>query len=219
MKKSLFILALLFVPIICSAQILEKSVDGEYRISIGEWKSLGITVKPEAQKYDSCFTEAISNPNKKILVKESEKKFLKLKFLFKKRVEVKEKFIVYNSKTKTINYLEVTTEKEEVNYVILFGVISLILMIISNVLYKKDRISLGFALNLTFLSAIVTAFFTISSLFLSFFLNALLFVAAFAIIFIIAVLIIEAGEECKVYKISSIAFYILMVTAMVLLFV
>ena len=131
MKKSLFILVLLFVPIICSAQILEKSTSGKYRVSNEKWESLGITVKPEAQKYDSCFTEAISNPNKKILVKESERKFLKFKFLFKKRVEVKEKFIVYNSKTKTINYLEVTTEKEEVNYVTLFGFVTVILMIIN----------------------------------------------------------------------------------------
>lgn len=210
MKKSLFILVLLFVPIICSAQILEKSASGKYRISTGKtekWESLNITVKPEAQKYDSYFTEAISSPNKKILVEKSED-FLKLKLLFKEKVEVKEIFIVYNSQTKIIDYLEVITEKEEATYLILFCFMSLILMAISNVLYKKRRIALIAAI-----AAAVTVFTPIIAIVLFFF----PLIVASAVAFLVVAAVIEKDD--KFYKILSIIFYIAMVVGMILLFI
>lgn len=216
MKKSLFILVLLFVPIICSAQILEKSTSGKYRVSNEKWKSLGITVKPEAQKYNSLFSRAIASPDKKITVKSSTT-FLRLKPVFKRIIEVEKTFIIYNSSTKQISCIESKQQKEETTYLILFCALSLILMVISDVLYKKSRLALivavvavvAFVASFSALSIalVVTNTIPINAPFIA----AVVF-AAFAAAAIHV-------KDDKFYKILSIIFYIAMVVGMVMLFV
>lgn len=213
MKKSLFILVLLFVPIICSAQILEKSTSGKYRVSNEKWESLGITVKPEAQKYNSLFSRAIASPDKKITVKSSTT-FLRLKPVFKRIIEVEKTFIIYNSSTKQISCIESKQQKEETTYLILFCALSLILMVTSDVLYKKSRLALivavaAFVASFSALSIalVVTNTIPINAPFIA----AVVF-AAFAAAAIHV-------KDDKFYKILSIIFYIAMVVGMVMLFV
>lgn len=224
MKKLL--LVLLFVPIICSAQILEKSASGKYRISTGKnekWESLNITVKPEAQKYNCCFAKAISSPNKKILVEKSED-FLKLKLLFKEKVEVKENFIVYNSKTKTINYLEFVTEKEESSYLILFSIASIILMIISNILFKRGDFKyvdlfLEIFTGVAFIALMFSTYVIDNIDMVNPGLIGLSSVAAgYALIASVVYIFYNKGRRVRAIILSAI-FYILMATHIVLMFV
>ena len=214
MKKSLFILVLLFcATAICSAQILEKSASGKYRISTEKWESLSITIKPEAQKYNSCFAEAILNPDKKILVERSEK-ILKLKLLFKAKKEVKESFIIYNSSTKQISCVELKQQKEETSYLILFGIASLILMIISNALYKKSR-------TMSAVTAAVVTFFAVFAVAAAFAVAVtaavVTFFAAVAAAFAAAFALVD--KKHKDYKIFSIIFYIAMTIGIILSFI
>jgi len=213
--KNLAIFVLFFVTTVCSAQIeLEGNKEGIYRVKkdAQEWAPSGITAEPKAIEHINSFSQAINNPGTPILVEQSEK-ILKLKSVFKKLVEVKEHFIVYNDSTKTISYLKSKKVKENSSYLILFSIMLLTLMILSNILYKKNYTFTAFVVSVllgglaiaftaisdvTFVVALITALMAF---------NALL--AAFTVI----------GALDKSYKLLSKTFYILMAIHFVLLFI
>ena len=235
--KKLLIFSALVLATICSAQAnLQTNKEGDYR-----QKHLGgITAQPEALKYESKFPEAISKPGKKILVEKSEG-ILRLKPLFKKQTEIKECFIIYDSKTKNISYIrKPPLEKEEPSYLILLSVSPIFLMIISNILVRKDKF--GLAEIAAFVVFVFTLFafvaflaFTVTTLtdtgstfiFTNFATRALatagsiLFVAVFFSIFAFAQVEAEpeACKDYKGYRITSIIFYTLMTAHIILLFV
>ena len=214
MKKLLLVLVLLLVSVVCNSQIkIEVNNKGTFRAKEDCWKSLEITSSSKAMEFKESFAKAISSPDKKILVEEKEKD-LKLKFLFKKRVEVKKNFIIYNSQAKTIDYLETTTIKEEKSYLILFIIASIALVIISNILFKKKNHSAAIiiAVLTPLLLFIALVFFTAISHSISF--NFSISASVLTALFFI----ISSGDY-KFYKISSIIFYIMMTVGMVILFI
>jgi hypothetical protein len=148
MKNLCVFFVFILVTTICGAQIeLECNSECKYRIKedVQEWAPSEITAEPGAIKYIDNFSRAIQNPDIPILVDQSEK-ILKLKPIFKKLVEIEEYFIIYNSQTKNIDYIEVApTKEEESSYLILFSIVSIFLMIISNILYKKGQAAAAFA--------------------------------------------------------------------------
>lgn len=159
MKKSLFILVLLFVPIICSAQIkIEKNNQGEYRqqTKISEWESANITADPRAVEYVDLFDEAISNPNTFILIERSEK-MLKTTVGFTTLKEVKSIGISYDSSKNKIIFIEERKELETGFYILILAMLSVIFIIIANILYNKKEFyfnyiifSIFFVLSLVF---------------------------------------------------------------------
>jgi|AntRauTorcE11897_2_1112592.scaffolds.fasta_scaffold53754_1 hypothetical protein len=202
MKKLLALVLFLIVATICSAQmILEKNKDGEYRLSAQSeiWKSMGITVETEAQYYIDLFDQAISNPGQEIIVEKKEE-VVKLKPIFKKLVKITTKKIVYDDSSKTISFIEPKfSEKEEDSYLILFALASIVFMILSNILFKKNKIA---AVAVAAAAAAVAA----AAAFAVF--------AAFA-----AAAAVAVAESYKEYYISSIIYYILMVIYLLFLFI
>ncbi len=134
--KQLALLVLFFAATVCSAQVeLENNEKGDFRVKENnqDWKSSNISSEPKAMEYKEYFSQAISSPGKKILVKRSEK-IIKLKLVFKELIGIKECFIVYDDSAKTIKYLESDEQKEKTSYLILLDIISLILMIIPHII-------------------------------------------------------------------------------------
>ena len=224
MKKLLLVLFLLLVSVVCNSQILEKSASGKYRMSAEKWEASEITVKPEAQKYDSCFAKAISNPNKKILVERSEK-FLKLKLLFLKKVNVEKSFIIYDNKTKSINYIKAAPViEQETSYLILSFVFLLFLMIRSNILFKKrskNKDDCKSNSPVAFLSTFTVVWTYILACFLAFaalcFNYFSLFFAIFAVCYFL-IAILRRNDDIK-YRSYSLSFYISIIISIVLAFV
>jgi hypothetical protein len=213
MKKLIAFFVFVFVATICSAQVeLEGNKEGVYRIkeNTQEWAPSEITAEPEAVKYIDNFSQAISAPDIPILVGQSEK-ILKLKPVFKKLVEVEEHFIVYKEDGDSIGFFIKVKKREEPSYLILFSIASILLMVISNILFKKSCDVAAFA---AFVAAFAAAFtFAAFAAFVAAFTFAV--TAAFAATFAAA---FAAFADIN-YKVASIIFYILMVVHIILLFV
>ena len=161
MKKIVFLL-LFFVATMCNAQILEKNEAGEYRIAAEKndvkLASTGILVTSGAERYAQFFSEAIDNPGTPILVQESVE-LIRLKPIFKKLEEVKKREIVYDNSKKTISLIKSREERESSSYVAIFSILSLILMAISNILFKNGNLSVSAVA--WFVSLIAAVFFII----------------------------------------------------------
>jgi len=226
--KNLLLLILFFVTTVCISQIeLEYSQEGVYRIKEGsqEWASSKITAEPKAVKYIDRFPQAINNAGEPILV-EKNAKTLKLKPVFKKLVEVEARFIAYNDFTKVISYFELKKIQEETYYLVLFSFLSIFLMMISNIFFKKDYKLLAIIANaFSVLAAFMAFFLYVVDVALVLILDAaLVFVTldlvfiAFTIITAIFAFIFSATTMIKNYISSSIRFYFLMVAHVILLF-
>lgn len=217
--KNLLLLILFFVTTICSAQLsLQVNQEGEYRAK----PELEITAHPKALKYNLKFPEAILSPGEKILGERVEK-FTKLKPWFKKQVEIREYFITYNSQTKYIDYIEAGLIKNEKPcYLILLSITSILLMIISNVLFKKGRKNFAIAVfTVAFVAAILTLmiFATDFAFVIAFATDFTIFVATFAAAFAALIASIAIFVDKEGYKWASIAFCVLMIIHIVLLFI
>ena len=214
MKKIIFLLSLVLMITVCSAQVkLQTNKEGAYQIQPDslEWVDPGFTASPEALNYSSSFNEAISNPGEKILVEDSVKT-LKLKLLFKKQIEINKSYIVYNNKTNNIDHVKASPiKKEESSYLILFFVLSILLLMTSNILFKKGYnflattlavISIIIAVAILLLSSGAPIFSIISSAFI------LIFPAVSFVIFF-----------RKNYKILLIVLYIYLAILIVIPFI
>ena len=229
MKNLFAFFVLIFVTIICGAQAnLQMNKEGIYRLKPDspEWIDVEITAHPEALKYGLKFSEAISKPGERILGKRLIS-FLKLKFLFKQQVEIKEYFIVYNSQTKNIDYIETTPiKKEGPSYLILCSISSIFLMIILNIFKKeqgiKEKQNNGIIFVIFFLAAfafIVAFIVTFAFVFAGSFILALTFTFATIATFTLAVTAISASITKKSYRVASIIFYSFMMAHVILLFI
>ncbi len=116
-----------------------------------QYQEKGITVEENVKGYESYFDEAINNPGMAITVEES-KESVKLKPLFKKVIKVEKTQIFYNQEGNRISLIKPEPQFLEVNsYLIFFAVLSVVLMIISNLFYIYKRIP----------SALLTLFFSL----------------------------------------------------------
>lgn len=208
MKKLLFFLFLIFVAVICEAQVkLESNKEGDYRVkATAEWGFSGITADQEAIKYIDRFHQAIKS-HAPIIVWRNEK-VLKQKWIFKSLVEVEEHSIFYNSQTKNIDYIKgEPINKEKFSFFILFGLISIIFGIISERKLKKNDQGLAAgAAFIVFVFSILTIVFTFI---LGFFLSA-------AVAFV-ALIVFVFGSD-RIYTMVIIIFCILMAVHVALLF-
>lgn len=224
MKK--LILLFVFLPIISSAQVpLERNWDGDYQVA-KTIDSSNVVAEEAALKYIEMFSWAVNSPGELISVERNER-ILKLKPVFKKLVEIEEFFIVYDSASEKISYLETKKEKEERSYLILFSIASLILMIISNIFYKKEEeifsffslLSLLFFMiptvsvlnNFVFAGLVIITVFTVL-------VTVFLAASASASVTIYASVTISNGKSGKAYKAMIWVYYILMAAHFILLF-
>ena len=208
MKNLLVFFLFLLATTICSAQAkIQVNKEGVYKLKADtlEWVDAEITAHPEALRYGLKISEAIQNPGEKILGERSEE-ILKLKPIFKKLVKVKEYFIVYNSQTKNIDYIEAAPiKREEPSYLILFSIASILLMVVSNILNKKEKD--GFIAD-AFVAVVFAAVVFAAAA------AAVAFAFAFAAAFVAVVF-----DDDKHYKVASIVFYILMAIHIFLLYI
>ncbi|MDD3711324.1 MAG: hypothetical protein PHP37_01865 [Patescibacteria group bacterium] len=217
MKKLFVFFVFTFVAIICSAQVeLEGNKEGVYRVKedTQEWAPSKITAEYEAIKYINKFSQAISSPDTPILAERSEE-VLKLKLIFKKLVEVKERFIFYNSQTNNIDYIEtLPAEREESSYLILFSIASILLMVVSNILFKMGKC--GFAALTAALTALTAAFALTAGTAVA--VTAGTAVAVIAAAFVAIVASVVDDKDRKKYKVASIIFYVSIAVHIILLF-
>lgn len=217
MKKIITFVLLGFLIISANAQIVQKNEEGQYRIiSQNKWENTEIRVEKDAQAYINFFSEAISRPGTVVIV-EKNKKILKLKLMFKKLVETKEKGIKYDETKQIIRIIKTTEQKEEPSYLILLGVIPLILMVTANILLKKYRRTATLFTVFSFFAAVAAFSFAAAGFDLDdqVFDVPLLSVAFFAAgsSFFAVVLIKEIG----VYRLFSVVYCLLMTIYSVLL--
>lgn len=218
MKNLLVFFLFLLATTICSAQAkIQVNKEGVYKLKADtlEWVDAEITAHPEALRYGLKISEAIQNPGEKILGERSEE-ILKLKPIFKKLVKVKEYFIVYNSQTKNIDYIEAAPiKREEPSYLILFSIASILLMVVSNILNKKEKD--GFIADAFVAAVFVAAVFAlVAAVFAPFAVFAATFAFAFAFA---AAFVAVVFDDDKHYKVASIVFYILMAIHIFLLYI
>ena len=195
--KSLVVAVLLFLAVaMCSAQMIQKQDNIKYQIvSKGGWNNTGIIA--EDSSYESFFPQAIANPGMKIKV-EVNSKFLKLRLPFRQLNKLTTRAIVYDDSKKIINIVESTEEKEEGSVILLFCIISIILMIVSNIQYSR---------GIDFATRVFMPIFSLAAIGYSFlFSSNLLGLAASAAAFFTALAALH--NESTVYKSLSAAYYV-----------
>lgn len=156
---------------------------------------------------------------------------MRLKFLFKKELRVKRCFIIYDSETNNINYIEDFSTKEETSYFILLIITSVLLMIISNLLFAKHKITAILAAALTTIVIFYTIFISTTPIAI-FATNAptpikIIIVAKISAIFALSFAALAAlfatinkdKTDKLFYKVSSILFYISIAVYTILLFI
>lgn len=226
MKNLFFLLLLILMATVCGAQVkLQTNKEGGYKIKPDslEWFDAGFTTSPEALKYSSSFTEARSNPGKKIEVDSFE--VVNIKLFLKKPCDFSKIFIVYNDKENNIDLIKnAPSERDDTFYFILFSFISIFLMILSGILSKYRVISIIImtinvflvaiiAINLLFLVFIGLIYNTIN---IAFFISA--FSALIAGIFSSLAAIALVSKDQEKYRRIEIIFCVLMAVHIVLMF-
>lgn len=212
MKEKLFLTFLAtLVATICVAQINLESDGCSYRVrDYREWQDLGVIIEPGAAEYINSFTLAMNNPSALIEVKRNTS--FKFKTILSKVVKTKISFIVYNSKTRTINYLERVITEEKTSYLLLLLFLLIILMVISNIRFKKDNkngAGWAFVVFVAFLMAITPLEVTVIPLVVA--------VATFFAIFFVVVCSLM-HEAHQYYFFAAKAFYLLITILIVSFF-
>ena len=165
MKKLSVLLLMFCVFAAANAQnFLEKNPIGEYRISQGDdWKKTDITYAPEVEKYAEYFSVAIAVPDSVVVVYRMEK-IIKMTGLFRAQQLVYEQSIIFDSKSNEILPIESAKEEEKDSLLLIFGMISVLFMVISNLikkdsaLTKKGTAAVGFGFGI--IAAILALFAT-----------------------------------------------------------
>lgn len=239
MKKLLMLL--LFVSTICSAQAPAEAVQNVQLCVIkpGNEDSV-IIIDRKAVAYIDHLSEAVDNPGKSILMKES-REVVRFKLFFKRIEKVRREWIVYDDSKKVINLIKSSKEEETQSYMLLFGVASLVLMMVSNIFFKKKKLvaSSCFAVaSFVFTLVLFTVFPKVA---IHTPLTTITFLAVttglfanISAIFVIVLAIIaginssplcEKGTNCdppfekKGYNFFSIRYFILLVAYLILLFI
>jgi hypothetical protein len=175
-----------------------------------------ITATKKALRYANFWNKAIQNPGDTIPVADTKTKFVKATAVFYclTQTEVSQGIVLKN-KIIDVTGQYVVNKKEGLNYFIIFMVISLLLMIISDIVISKNFTVVAFVAALfaafaLFVAAAAAFRFALFAIFVAVDFAAL---AAAAIVFAFAVF----GEDTykKMYKIASTIYYILVVIAVV----
>ncbi len=129
MKTIFSLAALIFWATICSSQV-KFSVD------------------PEAEQYENHFVRAIQNPDSAFFINKIEKT-VKITGFFENDVKIVERGICFDSKQNKIIFIEKEEEKEKKDSLLfLFGILSIIMIIISdNLLLKYKNWALFFSFS------------------------------------------------------------------------
>jgi len=135
--KALALLALIFITTICGVQASSYDYYEAQRLRLLlQLKDAGITADKEAMEYIFYFSEATHHPGKKILVKK-ETDFLQLLSVSRKLIRINKKEIVYNNSERIIYLIKSSEEKEKNSFLVLLVALSIVLMVISNILFAK----------------------------------------------------------------------------------
>ena len=172
--KIIFLLSIVLISTICNAQI-------PLNFSLGSANSAGTTrvdkyafqrpVNPEnadliadekAMSYIHYFSLAIDKPNTLIQV-DKESKLVKILSFTKKIMKTSKKEIIYNDSEKTIRLIELNEEKEKTSYLVLLVTLSIVLMVISNILFSKKKKDAAGVIALIAAIAILIATFDITT--------------------------------------------------------
>jgi len=219
MKKLFLLLLVIFIATICNAQVELKKDKSLGYVPVNESPEADFTASPEALKYSLSFDEAKRNPGKKILV-EDFTRTLKLKLFLKKQVETSKAYIIYKNQTNNIDFIRNAPEKkEESSYYVLLSIMSILLMLVSNVLFNKEYKG---GAHLVAIVAIFLASFlasTIATTFVCLGIIRIAFYLAVSSTFAGMVTVIARPLNKKVNKVSLVIFYILIVAHIILLFV
>lgn len=118
--------------------VLEKNERGQYREYENFWQISEIMAEAEALPYKDYFNKAIENKGEFITVWRIQKE-VGFKFMFKKILDIKEGRIIYNKREKLIKYRESSFQEEENSIITIFFYSSLLFMILSNILFYKNK--------------------------------------------------------------------------------
>ena len=226
-----------FSFLVCNAQVeLEVNKSGVYRAKqeAQDFVASNIVAEPEALKYIERFSEAISSPYSLILVEKSEK-IIKMTGFFEVLKEVNEKAILFNSNENKVVFVEINEERKEKSFLLIFGLISITLMILSNILIRRKRnrvlLTASFAVSTTLiLSFFITAVLVIVFASIAAFKSTLTFapvfafasvfisVAAFVSIVIAFLSVIAFTESYRSYKGFVAIYYMLIAVYFIFMF-
>lgn len=223
--KKLFLLSLvIFIAAISNAQIKVQKDKILGYVPINDFPEANFTAAPEAFKYALSFDQAIAKPGKKILVDSF--RVVNTKIFFKKPFDVTRIFIVYNYEENNINLIkDIPNKRDDTFYLVLFGAISIFLMILSGVLSRYRIISNMVMIINVFLVAIIALNSAHLALFglISNTINITSFVSCFSAIiagiFSSLASIALASKDQEKYKRIVIIFYVLMSVHIVLMFI
>lgn len=144
MKKLIVFLPLALIVIFCSAQIplnvsrnTGRELDKYAFQKPLEKERADMFADTLAMDYIHYFSQAIDSPGKLIVVQKNHK--IKSLAFFKKLVEVKKQEIIYDGSEKIIRFVTSKDKMEKTSYLWLLISTSLILMIVSNVLFVRSR--------------------------------------------------------------------------------
>ncbi len=221
--KYLIVLAILLFSTACNDQAIKKNSKDEYRVindndAKGVWKLTPIKAEFDAWDYSNFYGRAINNPDKWIKV-DSSKQLVKLKPIFKKIVSINRDLIIYHSKTKTISHKQTSgllEPLEDSSFIILYILISIILIIATNILRLKIGNENWTSIILISISAIAV-FTAVFALIFNDDIRCVIFLATFVAENMIFVNIDK--EKIKAYIIFSLIYYVLMVAGIILLYI
>lgn len=208
MKKFILAVITILVITISNAQVrLEVDQYGKYRLKEDAFRSVEITAEQGAVKFIHSFDVAISNPYEFIPL-ETHKKTIKMTGLYKALKIVEETGIIYREEDEQIYlFKKDLPAAEENSCLLLFAVLSVVIMVISNI-FKQSKISLNeLVLVITILSSLVTA---CVSLFVPFFVS---------IIAILCILVSSRYAKSKLYKPALVGYYLSMIAYFILMFI
>ena len=226
MKKLVFVGLLASICLVTIGQTqLQRGSDGSIRLEPAEsvqYQNLGIVISKEAKEYVSFAKQAIEKKGDTISVGITTEKFLGMKGIFYAKI-VKEYSQGIVCDGKVVDCVGSYQGETKVVFAlfIIFALISLVLMIISNFLFRKERFSSASAFapafaTFAFVFAFTPAF---ASVFAFTYTPAFTFTTlVFAFAFVFATFALALGSK-KIYWFFSIIYYILMLIFFILLFV
>ncbi len=209
MKKTIFFLAAMLVAVTSIAQVqLEVNEYGKYAVRVDSSIPVETTAEPEAVKFVGYFDIAVLNPNEFISL-ENHRYVVRMTSIFEALKYETEYGIVYNSQDNQIVYSKNEHPEARVgSCLLIFALLSLLLMIITNIFIKEDRyIFKKLIITLTILSAVV-------GFFISFF-----WAMSAAILASFFVCMSSDYLSDKLYKVNIAAFYTCMVAYFVFMFI
>jgi len=221
--KYLLILIVLIFSNICQAQIVQRSSDGYYRVvdsTVADWTKTDIKVEGNFEDFSKTvtansvtITRAIANPGESVTF-ETGRKLAGLELWFNQIVIVNKMTVIYNKATQVLSLSSLPSERqEEFSYSVLFVLLSIILMVLSNLLIGKLSSTYSF---LALISCVISlAFFSRPQI--PFPNVAFIFVALLSVIFVW--IFSNRKDDKRGYIIFSVMYYLAMALGITMLYV